>query len=69
MKQPITPTPEASLSRADYNALHELADLAINGEQAEQVKGGIVKTGGGTLVLTSNNTYTGSTTVNAGTLR
>ena len=46
------------------NAANTIFDGVIGGNG-----GSLVKQGGGTLTLTGSNTYTGNTTVNAGTLR
>ncbi|MPZ38508.1 MAG: hypothetical protein GEU95_10635, partial [Rhizobiales bacterium] len=48
------------------------ADLTVNGVISDvipQVGGALTKTGNGTLTLTGSNTYSGGTTINAGTLQ
>jgi autotransporter-associated beta strand protein len=51
------------------NATEELSVSAVIVDGAGSTGDGIAKTGAGTMVLTSANTYTGTTTVSAGILR
>jgi fibronectin-binding autotransporter adhesin len=49
------------------NGTNTSGDLVISGQVFDS--GGVIKTGAGVLVLSASNTYTGGTTINAGTLK
>jgi autotransporter-associated beta strand protein len=52
---------------SQINISNSNSNLTISGASASTT-GGLTKAGAGTLVLSGNNTYTGATTINAGTL-
>jgi autotransporter-associated beta strand protein len=64
-----TNTISLPLSLAGTTTVNVAAGTTLTVSGAISGAGGIQKTGTGTLVLSGNNTYTGATAVNAGTLR
>ncbi len=64
LNRPVTFTPDKNVTLDISTSTHSVtADLLL-----DQGSGGLTKNGSGTLVLSQSNSYTGPTTLNAGTL-